>query len=345
MKSYRPAATALAAVIAVAGWVLVGSGQQPSSQAPLQLAPLGTTGEAIFPALEGWGPNKAGQNVILFGYFNRNRDQTLDIPVGPNNKIEPGGPDFGQPTHFQPGRQWGIFGIAVPKDFGTKRLTWTIIANGQTSAVTVWLNPQYALDFFKHPASGNEPPVVRFAGADGPTMTGPPSTVAQTLSGTVGQPVTLRLWASDNPETYDPLEGLSDTARAAAAAGRAADAAARGRAAGDGGRGAAAAPNFDVSAASRGGGGGRGGRGGGPPADVSISWKKYRGPGNVKVETDPIRLLNKGDHKAIMEATTTATFSAPGEYWMRAQVNDESGDGGGGNQCCWTTAHVRVNVK
>jgi hypothetical protein len=129
-----------------------------------------------------------------------------------------------------------------------------------------------------------------------------------------------------------------------AAAGRAADAAARGRA-NDGGRGAAAAPNFDVSAASRGGGGGRGGRGGGPPADVSISWKKYRGPGAVKVETDPIRLMNKGDHKAIMEATTTATFSAPGEYWMRAQVNDESGDGGGGDQCCWTTAHVRVNVK
>ena len=85
--------------------------------------------------------------------------------------------------------------------------------------------------------------------------------------------------------------------------------------------------------------------GGGPPADVSIAWKKYRGPGDVKVADDPIRLLNKGDHKAVMEATTTATFSAPGEYWMRAQVNDESGDGGGGDQCCWTTAHVKVNVK
>jgi hypothetical protein len=30
---------------------------------------------------------------------------------------------------------------------------------------------------------------------------------------------------------------------------------------------------------------------------------------------------------------------------VRAQVNDTSGDGGGGDQCCWTTAHVRVNVK
>jgi hypothetical protein len=26
-------------------------------------------------------------------------------------------------------------------------------------------------------------------------------------------------------------------------------------------------------------------------------------------------------------------------------VNDDSGDGGGGDQCCWTTAHVKVTVK
>ena len=340
MKSYRPAVMALAAVIAVGGWVLVGSGQQPSSQ-PLQLAPLGTTGEAIFPAFEGHGQNKQGQTVLLLGYFNRNRDQPIDIPIGPDNRIEPGGPDFGQPTHFQPGRQWGVFGIAAAKDMGTKRLTWTLTANGKVSVVSFWLNPAYVLDFFKHPASGNEPPVIRFA-ADGPTMTGPPTTVAQTLTGTVGQPVTLKLWASDNPETYDPTEGLSDAARAATTRGRGADAAGRGAAAARG----AAAQNFDLTAAAgRGGVGGRGGRGGGPPADVSIAWKKYRGPGNVKVADDPIRLLNKGDHKAVMEATTTATFSAPGEYWMRAQVNDESGDGGGGDQCCWTTAHVKVNVK
>ena len=338
MKSYRPAVTALAAVIAVGGWVMVGSGQQSSSQ-PLQLAPLGTSGEAIFPAVEGWGPNKQGQNVLLLGYFNRNRDQPLDIPIGPNNRIEPGGPDFGQPTHFHTGRQYGVFGIAVPKDFGTKRLTWTLVANGQTSVVSFWLNPPYFVDFFKHPASGNEPPVIKFA-ADGPTMTGPPIAVAQTLTGTVGQPVTLKLWASDNPETYDPTEGLSDAARAAQSARGRANDAARGAAAGRG-----ANQNFDLTAAAGRGTTGRGGRGGGPPADVSVLWKKYRGPGDVKVADETIRLLNKGDHKAVMEATTTATFSAPGEYWMRVQVNDESGDGGGGDQCCWTTAHVKVNVK
>jgi hypothetical protein len=56
-------------------------------------------------------------------------------------------------------------------------------------------------------------------------------------------------------------------------------------------------------------------------------------------------LVNKGDATLFVEATTMATFSAPGEYWLRAQINDSSGDGGGGDQCCWTTAHVVVNIK
>ncbi|MEO8683182.1 MAG: hypothetical protein ABI665_29325, partial [Vicinamibacterales bacterium] len=56
----------LAALVA-AGWVVSGSAQIP--QAPLQLAPLGASGEAVFPAFEGWGPSKDGQqNVLLIGY-------------------------------------------------------------------------------------------------------------------------------------------------------------------------------------------------------------------------------------------------------------------------------------
>ena len=74
-------------------------------------------------------------------------------------------------------------------------------------------------------------------------------------------------------------------------------------------------------------------------------WKKYRGPGDVKIAEETINLANGGDAKKFVEAKTTATFSAPGTYWLRAQVNDSSGNGGGGDQCCWTTAHVVVNVK
>ena len=100
------------------------------------LEPLGTTGEAVYPAFEGFGPLKDGTNALLLGYFNRNKE-AVDVPIGPDNRIEPGGPDFGQPTHFLSGRQWGMFAITVPKDFGTKKLTWTLTANGHTSAVHV----------------------------------------------------------------------------------------------------------------------------------------------------------------------------------------------------------------
>ncbi len=42
--------------------------------------------------------------------------------------------------------------------------------------------------------------------------------------------------------------------------------------------------------------------------------------------------------------TTTATFSQPGDYMLRLQVNDRSGEGGGGFQCCWSNSHVKVTI-
>ena len=349
MKSHRPAIAALMAVIAVGCWVLVGSGQQVPlpPHVPLPLEPLGTTNEAIFAAVEGWGPHKDGANVLLIGYYNRNRDQELDIPIGPSNRIEPGGPDYGQPTHFATGRKYGVFAIQVPKDFGNKKLTWTLTANGQTTAVSFWLNPAYWIDFFKNTANGNEPPVIKFS-ENGPTMTGPPRGIAATLTGSVWQPVELKFWAADQPATVTSGEG-----GAAAARGRSADAA-RGRG-GDAGAGRAADPSVAIiggqvvggrgARGGGGGGGGGGGRGGGPPADIRITWHKHRGPGEMTWDTDEIRLQNKGDAKLFLEAKTNAYFSEPGEYILRAQVNDASGDGGGGDQCCWTNAHVKVTIK
>jgi hypothetical protein len=53
----------------------------------------------------------------------------------------------------------------------------------------------------------------------------------------------------------------------------------------------------------------------------------------------------KVDKDADGKATTTATFSMPGDYVLRAQGTDLSGEGGGGFQCCWTSAVVKVAVK
>ena len=102
---------ALCAAGMVAGGVFA-SGQV--SQIP---EPRRGFGASVTPAYEGWFYNPDGSRSFLVGYYNRNGRQELDIPIGPNNRIEPGGPDMGQPTHFMPGRQWGIFVIPTPKDF------------------------------------------------------------------------------------------------------------------------------------------------------------------------------------------------------------------------------------
>jgi len=314
------------AVVSVAIESLIGA-QLP--RAPLVLEPMGARGEAIFPAFEGWGPDQNGDIVLLLGYYNRNKSQELTIPIGTDNRIEPDGPDYGQPTHFYPSRQHGVFAIKVPKDFGTRKLTWTLTANGQTSTVSFWLNPPYWVNFFKHPANGNEPPIVRFD-RGGPTLTGPPVGIAQTLSGTVGKPVALRLWASDVPTNLNAAEDELAARNRALSGNRAPESVAiiGGQIIGGAGRGAAA---------------GAGGKERAP--DVTVNWRKHRGPGEVSFAQDRIPVITDRNPAAVVEATTTATFGAPGEYIVRAQVNDTSGDGGGGDQCCWTTALVRVSVS
>ena len=310
--------------------------QRPSIPSGVLLEPLGTTGEAVYPAFEGFGPLKDGTTTLLIGYFNRNKE-SVDVPIGPDNRIEPGGPDFGQPTHFLSGRQWGMFAITVPKDFGTKKLTWTLTANGHTTTVTFWTNPQYWIDFYKNTANGNEPPRIKFS-PTGPELIGPPrEKFVQTLTATVGTPLELTAWAADQPPT------IVFEAEGGAAAGGAGRAAPRTPAnepmpAIIGGRviaGTPAAPGGGAAAAAA----------AARRGDIQLLWRKYRGPGDVKIANETINLENGRDAKKFVEAKTTATFSTPGTYWLRAQVNDSSGNGGGGDQCCWTTAHVVVNVK
>src|SRR5262249_57267095 len=88
-------------------------GQQGAGQTPSPF-PLSNTirerGSSVTGAYEGWY-NKDGDTYLLVGYFNRNTKEELDIPIGSNNRIEPGGPDMGQPTHFLTGRQAGVFTI------------------------------------------------------------------------------------------------------------------------------------------------------------------------------------------------------------------------------------------
>ena len=71
---------------------------------------------------------------------------------------------------------------------------------------------------------------------------------------------------------------------------------------------------------------------------MTLFLSKTAAPATITFDNDVRRL------ETMASSPTTATFAAPGEYIVRVQANDRSGDGGGGFQCCWTNVHVKVNV-
>jgi hypothetical protein len=70
-----------------------------------------SSGQNIAPVYEGWEQNADGSFTLVFGYFNRNWEQEIDLPIGADNAIDPSGPDQGQPTHFQPRRNRFVFRV------------------------------------------------------------------------------------------------------------------------------------------------------------------------------------------------------------------------------------------
>jgi hypothetical protein len=159
------------------------------------MEPLRDTGQSITGAFEGWFKNPDGTFSMLVGYFNRNLQQALEIPVGPNNSITPGGPDRGQPTHFAVGRAWGVFVVTVPANFGSGKLTWTIAANGQTTSIPLSLNPLWEISPFSETGIGNTPPVIAF---DTLSVQGPKATAAPPMTATVGKPLPLNIKVTDD---------------------------------------------------------------------------------------------------------------------------------------------------
>ena len=74
--------------------------------AELPLPLKSARGGTVTPSFEGWYRNPDGSYTLSFGYFNRNTEEIVSIPIGPDNFIEPGDPDQGQPAVFLPQRQW-----------------------------------------------------------------------------------------------------------------------------------------------------------------------------------------------------------------------------------------------
>ena len=254
------------------------------------------SGQPVTPAYEGWYTNPDGTSTILIGYYNRNLKQVVDIPVGPNNHVDPGGPDQGQPTHFLTGRQWGVFSVTVPKNFGPdKKITWTIVSNGKTTTIPFSLNPLWVISPFKD-ATDNTPPSLGFA-ESGPFLQGPPRGTAKTLTAAPNTPLPLDAWVADDSVVPPAFANFAKMLPA-----------------------------------------------------VTVTWTKFRGPGdvtfsNARPKPEKVDFKVPGEAKFTGKATTTATFSEPGDYTLEVTANDLSGAGGGGFQCCWTSAQVKVTVS
>ena len=169
-------------------------------------------GQNVVPSYEGWIKNSDGTFTLVFGYMNRNYEEELVIPVGADNKLEPGPADQGQPAYFLPRRQAWAFRVKVPSDFGNKELVWTLNAYGKPEKAYGSLKSDEEITERIIMTRGNLSP-----GLDDPNH--PPTlSIAAPGRATAGQPVALTANVSDDglpkprvPRAAAAADGKSQT--------------------------------------------------------------------------------------------------------------------------------------
>ena len=280
------------------------------AQQPWLNSPLGDTGQPVFPFFEGWYDNGDGTYTLSFGYLNRNPTQVVEIPHGERNYMEPAELDGRQPTHFLPARNRGMFAITIPASQRDLDIWWYLAdERGNVHKVPGRARSgSYQLDWLPRP-HGSQAPWVWFT-SERDARRGPEGIFApETLTARVGQRLELSVHVRD-PSVYDATD-----------------------------------PRF---------------RNGIP---VNVAWSKYQGPtGTVTFERhgshpESQRPTARGrgapplglDAVALPHGGGTAwvyaTFSAPGEYVVRAEANNwNAPDSQSIDQCCWSNAYVRVRV-
>ena len=273
-----------------------------------------THGQTVAPAYEGWEVDAAGKKYFLFGYMNRNWQEEVDVPLGPENVITPGPADQGQPTHFLPRRNRLVFRVPVPDGFTeTDEVIWTLTTKGKTEKAYASLRPDYFIDDLVKASergalgAGSSDPIVRSNKGPAITIETPASVTTK-----VGQPVKLVSKATDDgipaPHPRQAVAFFFVTS--------------------DGQRPSASA-NQNWS----------------PPYQVTVdeatglwvSCFQYRGAG--KVTFDPQQILVWEDSRTGANSpwaptwmvppqpkdgkwTTNATFHQPGDYTLRCMAND-----------------------
>jgi hypothetical protein len=286
-----------------------------------------TKGQNVSPAYEGWEEAADGSRYFLFGYMNRNWEEELNVPVGPDNSITPGSPDQGQPTHFLPRRNRFVFRVAVPKSFGDKdELIWTLTTYGKTEKAYATLRTDYKVDdVVKASETGalgagtsspevraNTPPVVKLEGA-------------KTLTAKVGQPLALTAIVKDDGIPKPRGAGLVGAAVSLPGSRR--DTAAESNV--PPGSENPLRPNRAMQPPSR--------STVGKNVGLHLAWFVYRGTGGVTFDPDQIKawedtrtganspwapIWTAPDMPTDGKVTIHATFKEPGTYTLRGLADD-----------------------
>ena len=206
MQRIGPLAIALAAMIAQCTAALAAQraserrvANPGETQFEVQL--LRPTGGPVVPIFEGWYRNPDGTFELSFGYFNVNTEETLEVPLGPDNFIAPAEFDGRQPTRFEPvpdrdRRHWGAFTVTVPADFGNRDVVWTLRTRGQTLSVPGRLtSPAYELAGSAFPGRSSMSPLLRWA-PEGRAGRGPRGITGEPRHATAGRLFVLRAWVA-----------------------------------------------------------------------------------------------------------------------------------------------------
>ena len=178
------------------------AGLAQTAQVPTELAQVRfNSGQNIVPYFEGWIRNPDGTFDLVFGYFNRNWKEELTIPPGPDNNVEPGGPDAGQPTYFVPRRQRWMFRLRVPADFGNKEVTWTLSAHGRAEKAYGSLLPAEEItdrvvssngNFNPGQDDPNEPPSIKMTPIENAGVSAPVTLTAAVIDDGLPKPRPVR---------------------------------------------------------------------------------------------------------------------------------------------------------
>ena len=309
----RGAITALGwgLVILLAGVELAAQQRPGGDRPPFPSAPwergLVAEGLPVSPFFEGWYENPDGSYTLSFGFFNRNREETVHIPHGPSNYLSLGELDGVQPTLFPPGRGTGVFTVTVPGEFAEDggRVVWTLQTGSQPPHSVPGRAGVEAYRLHHAPmAMGSLPPRLRLF-REGPELWGP-----MTLAGDARE-------ASTWSRGANPLGSQSNPLRLSATAGT--------------------PLSLTVWVADRLAPGAER-----DPVSGGATWFTHAGPAPAAFSEEQ----SSPDEAAGGRRVASVTFAEPGEYVLRVRAdNFNPVDSTPADQCCWTNGYVAVTVS